>query len=160
MASGSWCSQDNRRVRIPCSVALPAGRERARLVRLRQAPLPLRRTRVRSLAEQPLLYSQIVWRQRGAPTNSSFSSVPDRIEVSGLLDVLEPAPVGRARQLRRLSIVERRRSGRALEASGWRSTAAKTCPRRRSSQLVPLPTDGVFAEAVLGRFELWPRSST
>lgn len=133
---------DSRRVVIPCSCVLPAGRERARLVRF-AAPVPLAELGD-ILSEHALHYSRIVWLNT-EPNELLMQMANLTYRDKRLVDVIEPTPVavlGNA-----VGFVWNDESD--PEWLEWRKTRTAAPP---THDLVPLPTDGVFAEAVLGRF--------
>jgi hypothetical protein len=129
-------------VHVPCDCALPAGRESARLLKI-TTPVPLVEL-AEILNEQALFYSQIVWMNTD-PNELIMQMGNLAYKGRRVVDFIEPRPVavlGNA-----LGFIWNDEDDRVWQE--WKTEHASAPPRH---DLVPLPTDGVFAEAVLGRF--------
>jgi hypothetical protein len=97
------------------------------------------------LMENQLHYSQAVWRSLDSSTISLLMS-NYTFAGESLSDVIDPVPVGAAGNYLIFKMYEE-------ENESWQKflTDKKLTVGRKSETIVPLPTGGVFGEAVLGR---------
>jgi hypothetical protein len=132
----------SRRFSLPCDCVLPANRESVRLVSF-AAPVPISEL-AQLLDEQGLYYSQIVWLNTD-PNELVMQMGNLTYKGKRVLEYIEPRPItalGNA-----LAFVWNDEDDEVWRV--WKTRNAAAPPKH---DLVPLPTDGVFAEAVLGRF--------
>ena len=130
-----------RGVTLPCDVALPADRTKHRLARF-SPPVPMADV-ADILSQDALFYSQIVW--LNTDPNELVMQMGGFTYDKRVIEFIDPQPVavlGNA-----IGFVWNDEDDPQWQA--WKKTHASASPKH---DLVPLPTDGVFAEAVLGRF--------
>ncbi|MCC7123222.1 MAG: hypothetical protein IT178_00120 [Acidobacteria bacterium] len=127
---------------LPCDAVLPAKSTTARLLRV-SPPVPMSELS-HLLKDQTLLYSQVVW-LHADPNDLIMQLGHLTFEGQPVTQYIEPRPVTTL--------------GNAVgfiwnheDVPAWKAWAAEHAAARPAHDLVPLPTDGVFAEAVLGRF--------
>jgi hypothetical protein len=132
----------NQSFRLRFKCLLPAGKKTARLVRFR-VPVPVEEL-APILNSDALYYSQIVW-MNADPNELIMQMGSLSYKGKRVVDFIEPKPVavfGNA-----LGFIWNVENNKAW--TEWKEKHASAPPKH---DLVPLPTDGVFAEAVLGRF--------
>jgi hypothetical protein len=132
----------SRRFSLPCDSVLPANRESARLASF-SAPVPISELAA-LLNEQRLHYSQIVWLNTD-PNELVMHMGNLTYKGKRVVEYIESRPVATLGNA--LGFIWNDEDDPAW--TEWKDKNASTAPKH---DLVPLPTDGVFAEAVLGRF--------
>jgi hypothetical protein len=148
------CARGGRRFTVPVPIVLPEGTALRAVASLTTDEAERRAELTRHLLEHHTHYSQAVFRSLDG-ASVALLLAPFAWNGKPLAEQVDPAPLavtGNYLVLRAPAETEVTTKGRT-DATAWGALVAERGLTRRPplERLVPLPTGGVFAEAVLGR---------